>query len=110
MRDIDIFKTEIFIGKSELTLGTIYDYSETFFRFYPEKVSFKCRLHGSFKILARDHFEKSIGCPSCKGVGKFNTEIKLKNWLKNKYNVKPQATFEWCINKKDSGSISLLKI
>lgn len=54
-----------FIRRAEVVHGNKYDYGLTEFRGMNYKVSVRCRHHGDFLTLPKDHVAKSAGCPVC---------------------------------------------
>ena len=46
--------------------GDKYDYSDTVYVAYQERISVRCNKHGEFKILIASHL-KGSGCPKCRG-------------------------------------------
>lgn len=60
---------EEFVKKAILVHGDEYDYSETEYLNYDEKLKIRCKVHGYFWQTPGNHL-KGKGCPSCYGTPK----------------------------------------
>lgn len=86
--------TEDFIGQAKKTHGNKYDYSKTEYIGANKKVKIRCKKHGEFKQTARQHTDRSYGCPSCK---ESKGEKIISEFLKeNKIEFIRQKTFKNC--------------
>lgn len=52
----------------------IYDYSPTKYSGMLSMITIKCKKHGEFQQIARDHLKGNIGCRVCSGKGGMDTE------------------------------------
>lgn len=55
-----------YLLRFESIYGDIYDYSNTVYIAYKERISVRCRKHGEFKVLIASHL-KGTGCRKCHG-------------------------------------------
>lgn len=66
-------------------------------KFNHNKFWFDCNICNNEFFSALNHISNGKWCPNCK----YKTELKLFEWLKEKYkNVQKQITFEWSQNKR----------
>jgi hypothetical protein len=87
--------TEEFVKRSIDIHGNIYDYSETVYETFNEKVVIICKIHGVFKQTPSNHLS-GYGCLKCGGNIKKTTEEFVKqsihvhgnkyDYSKSKYN------------------------
>lgn len=59
-----VYDTEWFVEKATSVHGQTYDYSCTSYKSSLSSVAIKCRLHGEFRQVARDHLN-GYGCGAC---------------------------------------------
>lgn len=59
-----MLNTEVFINKSKVIHGELYDYSSTIYNIASKKVIIICRIHGKFEQLPQSHLQGS-GCRKC---------------------------------------------
>ena len=52
----------------------IYDYSQAKYSGMLSMITIKCKKHGEFQQIARDHLRGNIGCRVCSGKGGMDTE------------------------------------
>jgi len=72
-----------FLIKSKELHGEKYDYSLIkSITANSEKVEIICKEHGIFKQRVSNHINLSDGCPKCVGVGKWNTDLLIKEFKK----------------------------
>ena len=93
------FTTEVFIKKSQLTWGSLYDYSLVSYQGEKKPITLICPIHGKFEVTPNTHLYSQRGCSSCTNVSK--GEIVIETFLKEKkINYKKQKTFKECKDKK----------
>lgn len=68
--------TDIFVQKSIIKHGDIYDYSNVDYKGSVEKVNIMCKKHGLFQQSPRDHLQ-GCGCPKC---GLEKNHITKRKW------------------------------
>ena len=56
--------TELFIERSRLVFGDLYDYSKSMYTNNRNKICVICKKHGEFFQIPRDHM-RGIGCKKC---------------------------------------------
>jgi hypothetical protein len=69
-----------FREKAKQVHGALYDYTDTKYERYHEKVTIKCALHGLFKQRPSDHL-RGQGCPGCNNRGYSKTQIEWLNFI-----------------------------
>ena len=85
--------TEQFVEKAKQVHGNKYDYSKVKYKTTEEKVCIICPKHGEFWQSPHNHLHGQ-GCPACY---QSRGETKIKNLLKNKFNIdfKEQYHVSW---------------
>lgn len=89
---------DLFVEKSKLIHGNLYDYSEVEYINSQTKVKILCKKHGLYEQIPNDHLTKKSGCPKCK-LSK--GEIRIMKWLQNhQIKYETQKKFEKCKFKR----------
>lgn len=73
----------LFLFKCSKLHGDKYDYSLiNYIKNNNDKVNIICKEHGIFSQRVSNHMNLGDGCPKCAGVGKWNTELLIKEFKK----------------------------
>ena len=84
----DVLTTEEFILKANKIYNNLFDYNEVDYINADTKIRIKCKEHGIFEQMPRNHY-KTGGCPIC---NLSNGELLIKNSL-NKLNIKYKTQY-----------------
>jgi hypothetical protein len=67
--------TDVFIQRSIKKHGDRFDYSNSIYKTFDEKINIRCKKHDiSFLQTSREHMEGFPGCPMCSKTGKKTTQ------------------------------------
>lgn len=77
-----------FIEKCSIAHLNIYDYSKTDISLSTNKITVTCRIHGDFRVTAREHLLYGRGCKHCSTIhSKYNRGAFIQNCKKNADNL-----------------------
>jgi len=67
------FTIEKFIEKANKVHSFLYDYSESIYIDSYSHINIKCKIHGSFSLIAENHLQ-GHGCPKCGTIHKYSLD------------------------------------
>ena len=88
-------RTNAFIRKSKEKHGDTYIYDKVKYTGYKCDVKIKCKLHGSFKVIARNHQSGYGKCPTC-------------SYLKKISKIKPNYDYSLVKYKNDNNMVKMI--